>query len=83
MPIKDGAVTVVVRAKEYTKDVIVNYVKENGEPVLTTSIKLADDATYFNTSILKDVPYGYEPVSYTHLDVYKRQLQGKAGSAGQ
>ena len=60
MPIKDGAVTVVVRAKEYTKDVIVNYVKENGEPVLTTSIKLADDATYFNTSILKDVPYGYE-----------------------
>ena len=28
MPIKDGAVTVVVREKEYTKDVVVNYVDE-------------------------------------------------------
>ena len=60
MPIKDGAVTVVVREKEYTKDVVVNYVDEAGNPVLTTSIKLLKDETYFNTSILKDVPYGWE-----------------------
>ena len=59
MPIKDGAVTVVVREKEYTKDVVVNYVDEAGNPVLTTSIKLLKDETYFNTSILKDVPYGW------------------------
>ena len=59
MPIKDGAVTVVVREKEHTKDVVVNYVDEAGNPVLTTSIKLLKDETYFNTSILKDVPYGW------------------------
>ena len=34
MPIKDGAVTVVVREKEYTRDVVVNYVDEAGNPVL-------------------------------------------------
>ena len=59
MPIKDGAVTVVVREKEYTKDVVVNYVDEAGNPVLTTSIKLLKDETYQH-SILKDVPYGWE-----------------------
>ena len=61
MPVGDNNVaTVVVREKEYTKDVVVNYVDEAGNPVLTTSIKLLKDETYFNTSILKDVPYGWE-----------------------
>ena len=55
----DNTLTVQVRAKEYTKDVTVNYVDEAGNPVLTTSIKLAEDATYFNTNILTDVPYGW------------------------
>ena len=55
----NNTLTVKVRAKEYTKDVIVNYVDEVGKPVLTTSIKLPENATYFNTSILKDVPYGW------------------------
>ena len=60
MPVGDNNVaTVVVREKEYTKDVVVNYVDEAGNPVLTTSIKLLKDETYFNTSILKDVPYGW------------------------
>ena len=56
---EDNTLTVQVRAKEYTKDVTVNYVDEAGKPVLTTSIKVSKDATYFNTSILKDVPYGW------------------------
>ena len=60
VPVGDNNVaTVVVREKEYTKDVVVNYVDEAGNPVLTTSIKLLKDETYFNTSILKDVPYGW------------------------
>ena len=60
LPIENNAVTVVVREKEYQKDVIINYVDEKGNLVLTSSIKLNKDATYFNTSILKDVPYGWE-----------------------
>ena len=60
LPIENNAVTVVVREKEYQKDVIINYVDEKGNLVLTSSIKLDKDATYFNTSILKDVPYGWE-----------------------
>ena len=58
--IEGNTATVVVRPKTYTKDVIVNYVDEEGNNVLTSNIKLEEDATYFNTSILKDVPYGWE-----------------------
>ena len=58
--IEGNTATVVVRPRTYTKDVIVNYVDEAGNNVLTSSIKLDEDATYFNTSILKDVPYGWE-----------------------
>ena len=60
VPVAGNVAYVVVREKEYTKDVVVNYVDEAGNPVLTTSIKLLKDETYFNTSILKDVPYGWE-----------------------
>ena len=55
----ENTLTVQVRAKEYTKDVVVDYVDEDGNPVLTTTIKVDEDATYFNTNILTDVPYGW------------------------
>ncbi len=59
----------MVREKEYTKDVIVNYVDEAGNPVYTSSIKLSKDATYFNTSILKDIPYGWVLVNVGDIPV--------------
>ena len=65
----DNTATVVVREKEYTKDVIVNYVDEAGNPVYTSSIKLSKDATYFNTSILKDIPYGWVLVNVGDIPV--------------
>ena len=37
-----------------------NYVDEEGNNILTSGIKLDENATYFNTSILTDVPYGWE-----------------------
>ena len=63
-----NAITLDVRKIESTKDVIINYVDEAGNLVLTSSIKLDKDATYFNTNILKDVPYA---VSYTHLRAHE------------
>ena len=65
----DNTATVVVREKEYTKDVIVNYVDEAGNPVYTSSIKLSKDATYFSTSILKDIPYGWVLVNVGDIPV--------------
>ena len=66
---ENNTASVVVRQKKYTKDVIVNYVDEAGNPVYTSSIKLNEDATYFNTSILKDVPYGWELVNIGDITV--------------
>ena len=55
-----NSATVVVREKVYQRDVVINYVDEEGNNILTSGIKLDENATYFNTSILTDVPYGWE-----------------------
>ena len=69
IPFEGNSVNILVKEKEYTKDVIVNYVDEAENPVYTSSIKLSKDATYFNTSILKDVPYGWELVNIGDIAV--------------
>ena len=33
-----------------------------------------DELTFRGTGTLDKTEYGYQPVSYTHLDVYKRQV---------
>ena len=58
--IENGAINVTVRERVYTKTVTVNYVTENGENVLTSSIVVSKDATSVNTGLLKDAIYGYE-----------------------
>ena len=58
--IENGAINVTVRERVYTKTVTVNYVTENGENVLTSSIVVPKDATSVNTGLLKDAIYGYE-----------------------
>ena len=60
MSIKGNHIDVVVREKEYTKSIVVNYVDEEGNLVLTSDILMSKEATHVNTSLLKDVPYGYE-----------------------
>ena len=60
MPIKGNHIDVVVREKAYTKSIVVNYVDEEGNLVLTSDILMSNEATHVNTSLLKDVPYGYE-----------------------
>ncbi len=43
------------------KNVIVNFVDESGNPVLSTDIKVESDATYFHTSLIQDkIPSGWE-----------------------
>ena len=49
----ENTLTVQVRAKEYTKDVVVDYVDEDGNPVLTTTIKVDEDATYLTQIFLQ------------------------------
>ena len=58
--IENGAINVTVRERVYTQTVTVNYVTENGENVLTSSIVVSKDATSVNTGLLKDAIYGYE-----------------------
>ena len=60
MSIKGNHIDVVVREKAYTKSIVVNYVDEEGNLVLTSDILMSKEATHVNTSLLKDVPYGYE-----------------------
>ena len=60
LAIENNAVEVVVREKEYTKDIIINYVDEAGNNVYTSGMKVHEDTTSINTSMLKDVPYGWE-----------------------
>ena len=45
IPFEGNSVNILVKEKEYTKDVIVNYVDEAENPVYTSSIKLSKDAT--------------------------------------
>ena len=62
-PIRDGVVTVEIRAIETTKEVAVKYYIEAEDRTIDgQSVKADKDATYINTSILKDVPNGYELV---------------------
>ena len=46
------------------------------------SITLRSDVVTYNNVItrLESVPLGHDPVSYTHLDVYKRQLVTSANN---
>ena len=44
-----------------TKDIIVSYIDEKDEhEVAVSSITIDEDASYFNTSLLTDVPEGWE-----------------------
>ena len=79
MPIEGNHVNVFVREKTYTKSIIVNYVDEEGNLVLTSDILMSKEATHVNTSMLTDVPYGYEiavtgdmPIEGNHIDVVVR-----------
>ena len=59
--IRDGVVTVEIRAIETTKEVAVKYYIEAEDRTIDgQSVKADKDATYINTSILKDVPNGYD-----------------------
>ena len=43
------------------KTIILNFVDESGNPVLSTDIKVESDATYFHTSLIQDkIPSGWE-----------------------
>ena len=56
---EDNTAEVVVR--KTMKNVIVNFVDESGNPVLSTDIKVESDATYFHTSLIQDkIPSGWE-----------------------
>ena len=69
LAIENNAVEVVVREKEYTKDIIINYVDEAGNNVYTSGMKVHKDTTFINTSMLKDVPYGWELVNVGDLAI--------------
>ena len=80
--IENGAINVTVRERVYTKTVTVNYVTENGENVLTSSIVVSKDATSVNTGLLKDAIYGYEiavvgdiAIEGNHIDVTVREKE--------
>ena len=60
---ENDTVNVKVReAKKPAKVVYVSYILENGEPLANAieKIELENGATTFNTSVLKEVPAGYE-----------------------
>ena len=62
-PIRDGQIIVEIRKTETTKEVAVVYnIEAEGRQITGQSVKVDKDATYINTSILKDVPEGYEIV---------------------
>ena len=56
----ENALQLSVVKKETQKDVMANYVLEDGSNVGTGSVKIHKDYNYVNTSWLADVPYGYE-----------------------
>ena len=60
---ENDTVNVKVReVKKPAKVVYVSYILESGEPLANAieKIELENGATYFNTSVLKEVPAGYE-----------------------
>ena len=75
LAIENNAVEVVVREKEYTKDIIINYVDEAGNNVYTSGMKVHKDTTFINTSMLKDVPYGWELVNVGDLTIENNAVE--------
>ena len=75
LAIENNAVEVVVREKEYTKDIIINYVDEAGNNVYTSGMKVHKDTTSINTSMLKDVPYGWELVNVGDLTIENNAVE--------
>ena len=75
LAIENNAVEVVVREKEYTKDIIINYVDEAGNNVYTSGMKVHKDTTSINTSMLKDVPYGWELVNVGDLAIENNAVE--------
>ena len=62
-PIRDGQIIVEIRKTETTKEVAVVYnIEAESRQITGQPVKVDKDATYINTSILKDVPEGYEIV---------------------
>ena len=72
---EDGSATVVVRQKQYTKDIVINYVDEEGNNVFTSGIKVDIDATSINTSMLTDVPFGWELVNVGDLAIENNAVE--------
>ena len=72
---EDGSATVVVRQKQYTKDIVINYVDEEGNNVFTSGIKVDKDATSINTNMLKDVPFGWELVNVGDLAIENNAVE--------
>ena len=48
------------------------------EPVENSLVLVDDNGKIEYAGAMQDLPEGVEAVSYTHLDVYKRQLAGLA-----
>ena len=72
---EDGSATVIVRQKQYTKDIVINYVDEEGNNVFTSGIKVDIDATSINTSMLTDVPFGWELVNVGDLAIENNAVE--------
>ncbi|WP_279139290.1 hypothetical protein [Faecalicoccus pleomorphus] len=70
LQINDGWIYVEVRKAPTTKTVGVNYYdRENAVQVDESEVTVDADATYVNTSALKDVPEGYELVETGDLQI--------------
>ena len=70
LPIRDGYVYVVVREVSKTQTVKVNYYDEAVEKqVHEETLTLSKDDTKINTSVLKEVPEGYELVEVGDLPI--------------
>ena len=78
----NGNSTVVV-ARQETADLLNEYFRENTGPVDASQLNIAGDDGLFDLSGLTasdpSVQFMGTPVSYTHLDVYKRQAQKRQG----
>ena len=65
----------------YELNIVGPHIPELAEPVDGPTVRaLQEAARAAGCYVVAGVPLTYEPVSYTHLDVYKRQ--GEAGGLG-
>ena len=55
----------------------------NGSAAIGLKAVQRGDAPFFGEIFIMPVAYGHLPVSYTHLDVYKRQVRWSSGSLGE